>query len=175
MGKGKGPRVGKGNSLLEQIDGVIKTAEAITIQPGETKKINGIAPFKGNSKRINVFTEPLEKMVLEEDPAWMIVPSYSECKNGSSRVGVTVKNVSQKVVVIAKGQQIAQVSAANQVPNILAPKYVITESEEGKKNTMDRSFPTKSWRDPERITKLWEQLDITGLDSCKVYLSVAYT
>ena len=144
---------------------MVKTAEAITIQPAETKKISGIAPFKGNSKKINVFTEPLEKMVLEEDSAWMIVPSYSECKNGSSRVGVAVKNVSQKVVVIAKGQHIAQVSAANQVPNMLAPKYVVTKSDEGKKNVMDRAFPTKSRRDPERITKLWEQLDITGSDS----------
>ena len=74
---------------------------------------------------------------MEEDLAWMIVPSYSECKNGSSRVGVTVKNVSQKVVVIAKGQQIAQVSAANQVPNMLALKYVVTKSEKGKKRSSE--------------------------------------
>ena len=48
------PKGREGEFSLEQIDGVAKTAEAITIQPGETKKISGIAPFKGNSKRITV-------------------------------------------------------------------------------------------------------------------------
>ena len=72
----------------------MKTAEAITIQPGETKKMSGIAPFRGNSRRINVFMEPLEKIVLEEDPIWLTIPSFSECKNGSSRVGLAIKNVS---------------------------------------------------------------------------------
>ena len=114
---------------MEQVEGVVKTAEAIMIQPGETKKISGIAPFKGNSKRINVFTEPLEGTILEDSPPWTVIPSYSECKNGSSRVGVAVHNNSRKVAVIAKGQQVALVSAANQVPNMLAPKYV--ESEKG--------------------------------------------
>ena len=159
------PKGREGEFSLEQVDGVVKTAEAITIQPGETKKISGIVPFKGNSKRINVFTEPLERMILEEDPAWTIVPSYSECKNSSSRVGVAVKNISQKVVVIAKGQQVALVSATNQVPNMLAPKYVKPKSEKDERIIMDRAFPTKSQKNPERIAKLWEQLDITGSDS----------
>ena len=70
-----------------------------------------------------MFTEPLKEALLEEEPAWTAVPSYSECKNGSSRIGVAIKNVSRKVIVIAKGQQVAQVSAANQVLNMLAPKY----------------------------------------------------
>ena len=108
---------------LEQVEGIVKTAEAVVIQPGETKKISGLASFKGNSKRINVFTEPLEETLLNEEPAWIAVPSYSECKSGSNRIGVSVKNVSRKVIIIAKGQQVAQVSAANQVPNMLAPKY----------------------------------------------------
>ena len=125
------PKSKRGEFSLEQVEGVVKTAEAITIQPGETKKISGIAPFKGNSKRINVFTEPLEGTILEDSPPWTVIPSYSECKNGSSRVGVAVHNNSRKVAVIAKGQQVALVSAANQVPNMLAPKYVQAESEKG--------------------------------------------
>ena len=70
-----------------------------------------------------MFTEPLEEALLNEEPAWIAVPSYSECKNGSSRIGVAIRNVSRKVIVIVKGQQVAQVSATNQVPNMLAPKY----------------------------------------------------
>ena len=147
------------------MEGIVKTAETITIQPGETKKISGIAPFKGNSKRISVFTEPLERTILEDSPTWTIIPSYSECKNGSSRVGVAVQNISQKVVVIAKGQQVALVSAANQVPNMLAPKYVKPESEKDEKILTDRTVSTQSQKNLDRIAKLWEQLDITGSDS----------
>ena len=62
------PESGKREFSLEQVEGTVKMAEAITIQPGETKKISGIAPFKGNSKRINVFTEPLEKTIIEDNP-----------------------------------------------------------------------------------------------------------
>ena len=58
------------------------------------------------------------------EPTWTTIPSYFECKSGSCRIGVAIRNVSWKMVVIAKGQQIAQVSAANQVPNMLAPKYI---------------------------------------------------
>ena len=94
---------------------------------------------------------------------WMTVPSYTECKSGSSRVGVAVKNVSRKVVVIAKGQQITQVSAANQVLNMLAPKYVEPELEKDKQTKINEVSPIEPNR--ERITKLWEQLDITGSDS----------
>ena len=124
---------------LEEVEGSVKTAEAIVIQPGETKKISGIAPFRGNSKRINVFTEPSVKTALEEEKAWITIPSYSECKNGSSRVSVAIRNISQKVVVIAKGQEIAEVSAANQVPNMLAPKYVSSTLKNNQKPTENES------------------------------------
>ena len=159
------PESKKREFSLEQVEGIVKTVEAITIQPGETKKVSGIAPFKGNSKRINVFTEPLERTILEDSPTWTIIPSYLECKNGSSRVGVAVQNILRKVVVIAKGQQVALVSAANQVPNMLAPKYVKPESEKDEKIPKDRTVSTQSRNNLDRIAKLWEQLDITGSNS----------
>ena len=47
------------------------------------------------------------------------------------------------MIVIAKGQQVAHVSAANQVPNMLAPKYVDRISkydikEGGKESSFER-------------------------------------
>ena len=95
----------KGEFSLEQVDGIVKMAETITIQPGETKKISGRAPFKGNSKNINIFTESLKRTTLEGGPTWTVIPSYSECKNGSSRVGVAVQNISRKVVVMQKANK----------------------------------------------------------------------
>ena len=44
-------RKGKpGDFSLEQVTGAVKTAETVVIQLGETKKISGLASFKGNSK-----------------------------------------------------------------------------------------------------------------------------
>ena len=138
------------------MDGTVKTAEAVVVQPGETKKISGLASFKGNSKRINIFTEPLEKTLLEEELAWITVPSYFECKSGSCRIGVTVRNVSQKVIVIAKGQQIAQMSAANQVPNMLVPKYIDHISKYNTERGDNESSFERQRNDPKCVTKLWE-------------------
>ena len=149
--------------MIDQVRGPVKTVENVVIQPGETKKISGIVKFKGNSRRINLVTEPVQKQQEIEDPDWVTIPSYSECKGGSSRVSVAVRNVSKKVVVISKGQQIADVTAANQVPNMLAPKYVdrIREDdiEKGK-------FVSSKLRrlDEKRKAQLWEQLDISGAD-----------
>ena len=86
-----------------------------------------------------MFPEPLVETALEEEKVWITIPSYSECKNGSSRVSVAIRNISQKVVVIAKGQQITEVSAANQVPNMLAPKYVSSTLKNNQKPTENES------------------------------------
>ena len=117
--------------MLDQVKGPVKAVEYTVIQPGETKKISGMVQFKGNSKRINLMTEPIQDMQEVDEPRWVTVPSYGECKAGSSRVGVAIRNVSKKIVVISKGQQIANVIAANQVPNILAPKYVEIGTKKG--------------------------------------------
>ena len=58
-------------------------------------------------------------------------------------------------MVIAKGQQIARVTAANQVPNMLAPKYVERDVGPEQKGAVRQ----------ERVEKLWEQLDFSGAQS----------
>ena len=113
-----------GEFMIDQVEGPVKAAEYVVLQPGETKKISGMAQFKGNSQRINLVTEPINQNQEIEDPKWVTIPSYTECKGGSSRVGVTIRNLSKKLVVISKGQHIANVTAANQVPNMIAPRYL---------------------------------------------------
>ena len=142
--------------MIEQVEGPVKTVENVLIQPGETKKISGMVQFTGNSKRINLMTEPLNNLQEIDEPKWVTIPSYSECKGGSSRVEIAIRNVSKKIVVISKGQQIAKVTAANQVPNMLAPKYVGQTQNSGEKGPQLDEI----WR-----KKLWEQVDISGSES----------
>ena len=58
-------------------------------------------------------------------------------------------------MVIAKGQQIARVTAVNQVPNMLAPKYVERDVGSEQKEVVRQ----------ERVKKLREQLDFSGAQS----------
>ena len=149
--------------MIDQVKGPVKTVENIVIQLGETKMISGMVQFKGNSRRINLVTEPVQELQEIENPDWVTIPSYSECKGGSSRVSIAVRNVSKKVVVIMKGQQIADVTAANQVPNMLAPKYVDRIREDDPKK--GKFVSSKERRLGEkRKAQLWEQLDISGAD-----------
>ena len=99
-----------------------------------------------------------------EEPNWVTIPSYSECKGGSSRVSIAIRNLSKKVVVIAKGQQIADVTAANQVPNMLAPRYVDRVREDDSKEGQVASYKLRRLNE-ERQKQLWEQLDISGADA----------
>ena len=142
----------QGQFNLDQVDGLVKTVETTTIQPGEMKKISGMAQFRGTSQRINLVTEPLQEIQEVGEPSWVTIPAYAECKSGSSRVAVAVLNISKVIVVIAKWQQIAKVMAANQVPNMLAPKYV-------KKNVHSVVSETVK---QEQVKKLQEQLDLSG-------------
>ena len=58
-------------------------------------------------------------------------------------------------MVIAKGQQIARVTAANQVPNMLALKYVERDVGSEQKGVVRQ----------EKVKKLREQLDFSGAQS----------
>ena len=150
--------------MIEQVKGPVKAVENIVIQPGETKKISGMVQFKGNSRRINLVTEPPRELQELEEPSWVTIPSYSECKGGSSRVSVAIRNFSKKVVVISKGQQIADVAAANQVPNMLAPKYVNHIREDDSKEGQTESYKLRRLNEECR-KQLWEQLDISGANT----------
>ena len=160
-----------GEFMIDQVKGPVKAAEYVVLQPGETKKISGMAQFKGNSQRINLVTEPINENQKIEDLRWVTIPSYTECKGGSSRVGVATRNLSKKLVVISKGQHIANVTAANQVPNMLAPKYVekwsYDKAYDNSKEELSVLQQSYNRTDKAQIKKLWDQLDISGTDSWK--------
>ena len=146
---------GRGQFNLDEVNGVVKTVEKVKILPGETKRVSGMAQFKGTSQRFNLVTEPLQENQQVNESSWVVIPGYAESKSGSSRVGVAVWNVSKAVVIIAKGQQLARVTTANQVPNMLAPKYIEGNGEPKKSEGAIQ----------ERIKKLREKLDLNGAQS----------
>ena len=86
-------------------------------------------------------------------PNVAVVPCYGTLKQGTDRVPVILKNLTCKPITLRKGQVVAEVGPANAIPHMLAPKeeQTINESPEGES--------------PERIEKLFQMLDLSGLES----------
>ena len=109
---------------LDDVTGPMKLVEKVTIIPGNTVKIKGITQMKGHSKRVNGITEPLEKGGPIKLISVMTVPTYTMCKPSSNRVSVVLRNMTQEPITLPKGRIVALLTAANLVPNKLAPRYL---------------------------------------------------
>ena len=114
----------KGCFDLDQVKGPIKVTKEVTIEPGETLKINGLTGLKGNTKRLHIVAEPMEQGGGTDLPKIATVPTYSQCMPGSQKVPVMVHNVTNEVIKLQKGMIIAKLSAANLIPNKVAPQYI---------------------------------------------------
>ena len=121
-----------------------------------------------NGKRVNVILEP-----TEEEEGSYTVPSYTFVKGNSRSVHVGLRNLSCRTVTLKKGTVVAQLSPANTILKMLAPKFESVNHElefvnkQGLKNdkpkfvTNTNSIPklTKECRN-----KLFSKLDLTGYD-----------
>ena len=98
------PMTSKQGMDLETVKGPIKVAKQITLEAGETRRIQGMSQIRGNHKWLHVVAEPLEQGGAAETPQLITVPTYSVCMPGSHRVSVIIRNVTSGVIVIKKGK-----------------------------------------------------------------------
>ena len=151
-------------SQLSNIKGTIRLTRNVKLKPGQTQKVKSRSNHPLNGKRVNVILEPTE----DEEGSYTI-PSYNYVKGNSRSIHVGLRNLSCRTVTLKKGTVVAQLSPANEIPKMLAPKSVDHELEsvknEGLKsnkpefvNTAD-SLPelTQEWRE-----KLFSKLNLTG-------------
>ena len=69
-------------------------------------------------------------------PKIITVPTYSQCMPGSQKVPVIIRNVTNEVIKLRKGMIIAKLSAANLIPNKVAPWYI----EERNPNVLEKEL-----------------------------------
>ena len=128
---------------------------------GQTVKVVGRSDHPLNSKRVNVILEP-----TESEYGQYTVPSYSFLKSSSRRVNVGLRNMSCKAVTIKKGTAVAQLSPANVIPKMLAPKLAKCQLESAAGETPENSkLELPKTTDSDRIEKLFSKLDLSGSDS----------
>ena len=156
----------KNESQLNNIKGTIRLTRNVKLKPGQTQKVKSRSNHPLNGKRVNVILEPTE----EEEGSYTI-PSYNFVKGNSRSVHVGLRNLSCRTVTLKKGTVVAQLSPANEIPKMLAPKSVDHELEsvknEGlKSNKLEFVDTTDSLPKltQERTEKLFSKLNLTGYD-----------
>ena len=156
------PLTSKPTIDLTTVKGPIVLLKQITLEAGETRRVQGISQIRGNQKRLHVIAEPIEQNSTTEVPKVVTVPTYSVYMPGSCRVSVIICNVTNDVLTLKKGRAIAKLTAANLIPNKMAPRYV--GESKGKAFAkrgqvhVERSFDHK-----DRINKLMAKLDLDGM------------
>ena len=98
----------------------------MTIKPLETIETTGISKVPNHEKCVNVIIEP--SPVDWQGNEIYTVPGYNFLKAGSKQVGLALRNLSSRTVTLKRGTVVAHISAANEIPPMLAPKIIAKAS-----------------------------------------------
>ena len=89
---------------------------------------------KGHTKKVNAIKESQTRPYSQ---CAGTAPSFAIVDQGPSRVHVTIRNTSCKVVTIRAKMVIATVCAANIIPPMIAPRIPHGEKEESEMDSLD--------------------------------------
>ena len=147
--------------------GFAKNQKAVKIGPSQTKTFHCLAKAQTYGMTVNVIVEPMEESQLP--PGLECQYSYSEIQAGSSKIAVSIRNHSQKVLKIPKGVKIGQIFTANQVPKILNNAIKVTKLKKDIKNSATKLSTTNPMKEkvdssPSQTGDwLLEKLDLSGM------------
>ena len=116
---------------------------------------------------MNVIIEPTD----DEEGSYTI-PAYTYLKSNSRSVHVGLRNMSCRTVSLNKGTVVAELSPANAIPKMLAPKLASCQLEFAKNQGLESNeleFANSTNSQPkltkERRDKIFSKLDLTGYDN----------
>ena len=168
--------------MIDQIDHYIRLMRDVTIPAMQVQKTISIAKIPTLTKRLNMMMEALPHR--EEIKGIEAIPSYKTFKQGGSRVIIGLNNTTQEKITLKKGTKVAKVFVANVIPLMLAPKERmdaeimeisipqsgaerhINKANMGNANNITSAFskPMKPEPAPERLSELFEKLDLRGIE-----------
>ena len=155
-------------SQLNNIKGTVRLTQNVKLKPGQTKRVKSRSNHPLNGKRVNVILEP-----TEEEEGSYTVPSYNFVKGNSRSIHVGLRNLGCRTITLKKGTVVAQLSPANMIPKMLAPKLKSVDCEPEfvknkglESNELESVKTTDSLPDltQERREKLFSKLNLTGYD-----------
>ena len=105
------------STQLDKITGKVRLTKKVKLKPNQSLKVKARSSNPLNTKRENVIIEPTD----DEEGSYTL-PAYTYLKSNSRSVHVGLRNMSCRTVILSKGTVIAELSTANAIPKMLAPK-----------------------------------------------------
>ena len=105
------------STQLDKITGKVRLTKNVKLKPNQSLKIKARSLNPLNTKWVNVIIEP-----TDEEEGSYIIPAYTYLKSNSNNVHVGLRNMSCHTVTMCKGTVVAELSPANAIPKMLAPK-----------------------------------------------------
>ena len=155
------------NSMqLDKIAGKVQLTKNRKLKPNQSLKVKAKSTNLLNTKRVNVIIEPTD----DEEGSYTI-PAYTYLKSNSRSVHVGLCNMSCRTVTLQKGTVVAELSPANAIPKMLAPKLAscqleFTKNQGPKSNKLEFADSTNSQPKltQEQRDELFSKLDLTSYD-----------
>ena len=106
----------KNTFSLDKVDGTVKIVEISTFS---TIQVYRIMKVKGHEKRVTLKVEPQSNVY---NPSVVAIPSYANLRSGSSKVSMSLRNLTCRNVSVKVKLIVAQVATDNVIPPMLTPK-----------------------------------------------------
>ena len=154
------------STQLDKITGKVRLTKNMKLKPNQSLKVKARSSNPLNTKWVNVIIEPTD----DEEGSYTI-PAYTYLKSNSKSVHVGLRNMSCHTVTLCKGTVVAELSPANAIPKMLAPKLASCQLEFAKNQgpkSSELEFVKLTNSQPkltqEQRDKLFSKLDLTGYD-----------
>ena len=154
------------STQLDKITGKVRLTKNVKLKPSQSLKVKARSLNPLNTKRVNVIIEPTD----DEEGSYTI-PAYTYLKSNSKSVHVDLRNMSCRTVTLCKGTVVAELSPANAIPKMLAPKlascqleFANNQGSENNKLEFANSANSQPELTKERRDKLFPKLDLAGYD-----------
>ena len=154
------------STQLDKIAGKVRLTRKLKLKPNQSLKVRARCSNPLNTKRVNVIIEP-----TDDEEGNYTIPAYTYLKSNSRSVYVGLCNMSCCTVSLNKGTVVAELSPANAIPKMLAPKLASCQLELAKNQDLksdELEFADLTNSQPkftkERRDKIFSKLDLTSYD-----------
>ena len=151
---------------LETITGKVWLTKKVKLKSNQSLKVKARSSNPLNIKRVNVIIEP-----TDDEEGNYTIPAYTYLKSNSRNVHVGLCNMSCHAVSLSKGTVVAELSPANAILKMLAPKLASCQLKFAKNQGLESNkleFINSTNSQPkltkERRDKIFSKLDLTSYD-----------
>ena len=156
------PYSNRGMEDLPKLNEIASTTRTGIILARSNKTIQACTPLVLTGAKMNVMTEPLHQTDNALPQGLHVCPSYGTYNNGNQKMTIQLYNTKDHAIIIKKGMAVAQMVAANEVPEVVVADGTVAALQTQRWAREGHVEPTVE----ERRKILFKKLELSGLESC---------